>query len=194
MDVPCGMCTACCRSSLFIHIGANETQTLARIPGELLFPAPGRPNDKVMGFDENGQCPMFQKNECSIYEHRPLTCRQFDCRVFAITELKLTGENKSLINRQIGRWKFAFPAQEDTIKHLAVQAASQFLQNHTDCFPAGILPDNKIQLAVLALKVFDVFLKHVDESETALHPFSNNQITGIVDKICKRLKFEVPAK
>ena len=38
-DVPCGECTACCTSSQFIHIGPDETATLARIPPALLFPA-----------------------------------------------------------------------------------------------------------------------------------------------------------
>ncbi len=42
-DVPCGTCTACCTSSQFIHIGPDESDTLAHIPGELLFPAPRLP-------------------------------------------------------------------------------------------------------------------------------------------------------
>ena len=40
-DVPCGECCACCATSHFVHIGPDETETLARIPRELLFPAPG---------------------------------------------------------------------------------------------------------------------------------------------------------
>jgi hypothetical protein len=31
-DVPCDGCTACCTSSQFIHVGPDETDTLARIP------------------------------------------------------------------------------------------------------------------------------------------------------------------
>jgi len=40
-DVPCGECSACCTTSHFVHLGPEETRTLARIPRELLFPAPG---------------------------------------------------------------------------------------------------------------------------------------------------------
>ncbi len=59
-DVPCDGCTACCTSSQFIHIGPDETDTLAHIPAELLFPAPGLPpGHVVLGYDERGHCPML---------------------------------------------------------------------------------------------------------------------------------------
>lgn len=87
-EVPCGSCTACCRSSLFIHIRPDETRTLARIPKALLFPAPGLPKGNVlMGYDERGHCPMLVDDECSIYADRPQTCRDFDCRVLAAAGL-----------------------------------------------------------------------------------------------------------
>ncbi|MDQ3896986.1 MAG: hypothetical protein M3326_07025, partial [Actinomycetota bacterium] len=56
--VPCGGCTACCRSSKFIHIGPDETDTLAHIPPELVFPAPRPRGHFVLGYDEHGHCPM----------------------------------------------------------------------------------------------------------------------------------------
>ena len=84
MDVPCGECTACCRSSMFIHIRADETDALAHIPPQVLFPAPYQTNGNVlMGHDEHGNCPMLVDDRCSIYEHRPNTCRTYDCRVYA---------------------------------------------------------------------------------------------------------------
>ena len=46
-DVPCNGCTACCTSSQFVHIGPDETDTLAHIPAELLFPAPRLPRGHV---------------------------------------------------------------------------------------------------------------------------------------------------
>ena len=42
-DVPCDGCTACCTSSQFVHIAPDETDTLAHISSDLLFPAPGLP-------------------------------------------------------------------------------------------------------------------------------------------------------
>src|SRR4051794_27144353 len=71
-DVPCDGCTACCTSSQFAHVGPDAAAALARIPAELLFPAPRRPEGhKVMGYDERGHCPMLVDGACSIYEHRP---------------------------------------------------------------------------------------------------------------------------
>jgi len=47
-DVPCGECSACCTTSHFVHVRPEETQTLARIPQELLFPAPALPAGNVL--------------------------------------------------------------------------------------------------------------------------------------------------
>ena len=77
------------RSSQFVHIEPDEADALAHIPAALLFPAPGRPHGHVLlGFDERGHCPMLVEGGCSIYEHRPRTCRTYDCRVFAATGLE----------------------------------------------------------------------------------------------------------
>jgi hypothetical protein len=88
-EVPCGGCTACCTSSPFVHIGPDEVETLARIPSELLFPAPRMPVGHVLlGYDDHGRCPMLTDDRCSIYENRPRTCRTYDCRVFPATGLR----------------------------------------------------------------------------------------------------------
>src|SRR5207248_1443456 len=63
-DVPCGGCTACCTASQFVHIEPGETDTLAHIPPELLFPAPGRPRGHVLlGHDEQGRRPLRPGHE-----------------------------------------------------------------------------------------------------------------------------------
>jgi uncharacterized protein len=86
--VPCGDCTACCTSSQFVHIAPDETDALAHVPAQVLFPAPGFPPGHVlMGYDDRGHCPMFVDGACSVYEHRPRTCRTYDCRVFAAAGL-----------------------------------------------------------------------------------------------------------
>src|SRR5690349_17026309 len=84
IDVPCGDCRGCCTSSMFVHIRPGETGTLAVIPKRLLVRAPGQPRGQLLlGFGEDGCCPLLQDRECSIYEQRPRTCRDFDCRIFA---------------------------------------------------------------------------------------------------------------
>lgn len=165
MDVPCGDCTACCRSSYFIHIKPEETETLARIPKALLFPAPGLPNGSMlMGYDENGHCPMLVDHRCTIYEYRPQTCRTYDCRVFPATGIALDAGEKALIIARTQQWKFEYRNAHDRQEHAAVTAAAEFLGARADDFPDGFLPTNLPQLALLAIKVSDVFLTDINRT------------------------------
>jgi Fe-S-cluster containining protein len=125
-EVPCGDCSACCTSSQFVPIGPEETDTLARIPKELLFPAPGRDKGLVLlPYDERGHCPMLVDGRCSIYEHRPRTCRTYDCRIFSATGLEVDAEaeSKADIAARAARWRFTFPGNEDRRRQEAVRVA-----------------------------------------------------------------------
>ncbi len=103
-DVPCDGCTACCRSSQFVAIEPDETDTLAHGPAELRFPAPRMPvGHVVLGFDERGHCPMLVDDACSIYEHRPRACRTYDCRVFAATGVV---PDQPAVAERVQRWVF----------------------------------------------------------------------------------------
>lgn len=157
-DVPCGGCTACCTSSQFIHIGPDETDTLAHIPADLLFPAPRLPFGHVLlGYDERGYCPMLVDNRCSIYEHRPRTCRTYDCRVHPAAGLE-GDDDEALIARQARRWRFSFPTRADQIRRDAVRAAATFLDEHRDSLPIATAPTTAAQTAVLAIEIHHSFL------------------------------------
>ena len=159
-DVPCGACTACCTSAYFILIKPEETQTLSKIPRKFLVPAPGLPKGHVlMGHYENGHCPMLVQGKCSIYQHRPRTCRQYDCRVFAAAGIEAGGQEKAGVNQVVRRWKFTYQNKQERAQHAAVRAAAEFMQSKPDCFPGGAVPRDPSRLAILALKVFSVFFK-----------------------------------
>ena len=112
--VPCAGCTACCEASQFVHVAPDETDALAHIPRALLFPAPGAPaGHLVMGYDEHGRCPMLRADGCSIYEHRPRTCRTYDCRVFAATGVVPTGRGQEAIATRAARWRFTVRGADD---------------------------------------------------------------------------------
>lgn len=158
VDVACGDCRGCCTSSYFIHIAPDETETLERIPQALLFTAPGLPKGhKLLGYTEKGHCPMFKDNACSIYADRPRTCRAYDCRVFPATGFS-EGEGKPAIARQGERWRFGFDTAEDEALFAAVQAAARFLREYAARFPAGFIPSNAPQQAMLAIRVHGLFL------------------------------------
>ena len=157
-DVPCGGCTACCTSSQFVHIGPDETDTLAHIPEELLFPAPRLPPGHVLlGYDERGHCPMLIDNRCSIYEHRPQTCRTYDCRIFPATGLQ-PDDDQVLIAGQARRWQFGFPTEAGRNQGAAVRAAAAFLGEHRGQLPDGAVPASRSQVAALAIEIHDAFL------------------------------------
>lgn len=159
--VPCASCTACCTSSQFVPIAPDETDTLAHIPSELLFPAPRAPGGTVvLGYDERGHCPMLVDNRCSIYEHRPRTCRTYDCRVLPAAGLGLADDDdKALIDRQARRWRFAFPDPSDRVQRDAVRVAARFLVERGELLPAGVVPTDPTHLAVLAIEVHQIFLR-----------------------------------
>jgi Fe-S-cluster containining protein len=147
MDVPCNGCTACCTSSQFVHVGPNETDTLARIPRTLLFPAPGLPSGNVvLGYDEHGRCPMLIDGHCSIYEHRPRTCRTYDCRIFAATSTEVDEDDvtKAEVGARARRWRFDFSTEHDRVLHDAVQAAARFAREREG---------NATESAVLAIRL-----------------------------------------
>jgi Fe-S-cluster containining protein len=77
-DVPCGTCIDCC-SKLAPFLSQAEFEsgkyayTFVNIPNSQ-YPAIAVP--KAM----HGGCMYLVNNQCSIYNDRPLACRQFDCR------------------------------------------------------------------------------------------------------------------
>lgn len=163
-DVPCNGCTACCTSSQFIHIEPDEIDTLSCVPAELLFPAPLLPKGHVLfGYDKQGHCPMLIDNHCSIYMHRPRTCRTYDCRIFTATGL--TNQlDKERIVEQAKRWKFTFSSEEDRSRHAAINTATVYLRKYRDNLPVGVGPENITELAVLALQVHEKFLQRDEKT------------------------------
>jgi len=155
--VPCGACTACCRSSMFVHINPEETQTIQQIPRALLFDAPGLPKGHlVMGYNDKGHCPMLVDNKCSIYEYRPQTCRSYDCRVFAATGVPVDRDQPDIAHR-VNAWMFSYESEESRREHNTLKDAAAFLQNNGHLFPPGTLPTRPAQLAALAVRIYGIF-------------------------------------
>ncbi len=59
-----------------------------------------------MGYVDDGACPMLVDGACSIYEHRPRTCRVYDCRLFAA--LGRVNEDTPLIAARVRAWEFEY--------------------------------------------------------------------------------------
>jgi Fe-S-cluster containining protein len=158
MDVACAGCVGCCTSSYFIKVRGHETATIERIGAHRLRPAPGAGNDSLlMGFDSQGHCHMFANGGCSIYSHRPETCRTYDCRVFTAAGMN-AGPDKSVINERIASWRFEYSSPREREEHAAVTAAATYMRQHPVRFPGGHVPSRPSEIAVLAVKSYQVFL------------------------------------
>lgn len=84
-DVPCGTCTKCCE--ILAPFLTPEEMSSGLYPISLVQPdiAMIRENPNVgplvtMFKSNKGGCSMFVDNKCSIYDNRPIACKQFDCR------------------------------------------------------------------------------------------------------------------
>ena len=158
-EVPCGNCRGCCTSSYFIHIRPDDRKTLEVVPKTLLSTAPGLPQGhKLIGYASDGSCPLLQDRECSIYNHRPQTCRDYDCRVFAAAGIDAGGTDKTAINQRVLAWQFSYATEQDLQIHKAVKAAAFFIEKNRAAFPGGRAPVSPSDIAILAIKVHHAFL------------------------------------
>ncbi len=98
---------------------------------------------------------MLIDGECSIYEHRPRTCRDYDCRVFAATGVVVEGQPE--IAGRVSQWAFTYETEESRAQQAAVKRAAAFLRDHNDRFPPGRLPRQAGALAALAIRLRGLF-------------------------------------
>jgi len=155
-DVPCGSCNACCRTFHQIHLRPGEKRARKRLPKEFLSPAPGLPPGYVLlGYTEEGACPVLIGGRCTIYEDRPLVCRTYDCRIYAATDVP---PDRADIAAQVRRWRFSYPAAEDRERHEAVLAAARFIREESACLPSEAARRQPVRVATLAVVAHEKFL------------------------------------
>jgi hypothetical protein len=136
---------------------------------------------------------MFIDHTCSIFEQRPMACRNYDCRIFAAAGIAAGGSDKTRITRRVKQWKFTYPTRRDHDEHVAVQAAAAFIPEHAEHFPGGRVPSNPSQLAILALKVHAVFLARVSAGADHGRPPSAAETARAIVKELKKFDAKRPA-
>jgi Fe-S-cluster containining protein len=157
--VPCGDCVGCCVSSYHIPIRPTDAGALARIPIEHLVIARGQPEGhRMMRYLSDGHCPMLSDGKCTIYDVRPQTCRDYDCRVFAAAGIDAGGPDKHVINARVRAWRFTLETADDFATLEAIRAAATFIREQAGSFPNFSAPTAPTGIAVLAVKAYRVFL------------------------------------
>jgi len=163
MDVPCGDCVGCCTSGYSIFLRPQD-KAIDIVPAKFLSSVKGLayPHAKMNPL-ANGHCPMFSEGKCSIYASRPQTCLDYDCRVFAAAGID-AGE-RPVINKRVKEWRFDYATEDELRAHSAVQQAAQFIANYAERFPDSWKTSTSSAVAVLAVKVYELFLidnQHID--------------------------------
>jgi Fe-S-cluster containining protein len=155
-DVPCGDCVGCCVSSYHIPLREQDAAALERIPEQHLVQS--CTGQLHIQYRLDGLCPMLAAGRCTIYAHRPQTCRDYDCRFFAAAGIEAGGPERSVINTRVRQWRFTYPTTADRRAHDAVRSAAAFVQREAYLFPAGFAPTRPTGIAVLSVKTHSVFL------------------------------------
>jgi hypothetical protein len=73
------------------------------------------------------------------------------------------GAGKSMINERIATWRFDYEDDQARREHEAVSAAAWYLRQHPVRFPNGHVPSRASDIAVLAVKSYQVFMEPVPD-------------------------------
>lgn len=128
---------------------------------------------------------MLKADACSIYAHRPQTCRNYDCRAFAAAGISLGTGPRSAVNERVWQWRFEYPTELDAQLHCAVRAAAAFLQRRRDLFPEQLRFSDPGQLAKAAIAAHELFLETDDSS---LRVTERATDVDIAEAIIRRLR------
>lgn len=101
---------------------------------------------------------MLVDGRCSIYEHRPRTCRTYDCRVLCAAGFEHDEDVPVEIGNRASRWRFEHATAQARAQHDAVEAAATFLAEHPDALPPNCGRPSLTRLAALAIEVSELFL------------------------------------
>lgn len=159
-DVPCGGCTGCCVSSYPIPLRPGDEVARAQVPEQWLI-GPAAPGERwLMGFREDGSCPLLADGCCSIYAGRPQTCRDYDCRIYAATGLLPDG-NRPVIAARVTAWKFTYGSEQERRDAEAVRQAAHFIHANRALFPPAMRAGSATAVAVLSVKIYPLFVSGV---------------------------------
>jgi hypothetical protein len=117
--VPCGTCQACCWSKMVdVYPEEEKPEDLMHMDLEI------RDGKLALRKRADGACVHLGPDGCSIYEHRPVACRVYDCRIFSAVGVCPD------VNLEDGHhhplWVFDLVTQEDKIMDVALRrGASQ---------------------------------------------------------------------
>ena len=138
--VKCAGCTACCRGGYTVGLAPFEDATGLEIEGE--------GENRHLKKQANGDCIHLVNDQCTVYEHRPLGCRYYDCRDFAVVKFEIQG--RTALNAVVDSWQLRnTPADRVAVTAAAFFAKDRALREKMSATDAAA---RGIQLANLLVK------------------------------------------
>lgn len=112
--VPCNGCRECC-----YHAGVDVHQEYERPEDLAHLDLVERDGGTFLRKREDGACIHLGPHGCTVYQHRPLACRSYDCRIYALVNVldRFDGDHRQ------PPWMF----QPKTLEARAFLAACQMI-------------------------------------------------------------------
>lgn len=104
--VPCGTCQSCCFHK---RVEVREGDDLAHLDTE---PDPETGGLKLRKRADGG-CIHLGPKGCSVYEHRPAVCRQYDCRAYSLIGMVVKYPDAIGNTHNAPVWNFGVPRTRD---------------------------------------------------------------------------------
>jgi hypothetical protein len=114
--VPCGTCTACCRTYSAVALAPGE-------PTEGLKLEPGTRQLRKQA--DGITCIHLVEGMCEVYDKRPRACRDYDCRAWYFAGVTPPPDPKIEPLRQaIRRWRTHIESEDDALILYALRRAA----------------------------------------------------------------------
>jgi hypothetical protein len=114
--VPCGTCTACCRTYDAVVLRPEEsTEGLKLVPG----------TRQLQKQADGMSCIHLINGMCEVYDKRPRACRDYDCRVWYFAGVTPPADEKiEPLRRAIRRWRTHIETEDDALILYAMRRAA----------------------------------------------------------------------
>jgi hypothetical protein len=121
-NVPCGTCTACCRTYNAVVLQPDEpTEGLKLVPGKR----------QLQKQADGMRCVhLMADGKCEVYERRPRACRDYDCRTWYFAGVMPPADDDKVepLRRAIRRWRTHIETEDDALILYAMRRAAAALR------------------------------------------------------------------
>ena len=102
--VPCGTCTACCQNDLiFLH--PENGDDVSRYDAEPAFNPLTGERGMALKHKPGGGCIYVGEHGCTIHDHAPAVCREFDCRKLYVKLFSLPRPERRRLQKTLAKRK-----------------------------------------------------------------------------------------